>query len=61
MVSPMERALQTAIHMFATHPNVSKIKFIVVPILREWLHTASDLTCDFGLKIEKYAPGKPIC
>jgi len=31
LVSPMERAMQTAIHMFATHPNAAKIKFIVVP------------------------------
>lgn len=31
MVSPMRRALQTAIHMFKGHPNLPKISFLVVP------------------------------
>jgi phosphohistidine phosphatase SixA len=31
LVSPMERALQTAILMFADHKNLAKIKFIVAP------------------------------
>jgi len=51
LVSPMERAMQTAINMFASHTNVSKIKFIVVPQLREWLHCASDMTCDYISKL----------
>lgn len=57
LVSPMERALQTAIHMFANHKNVHQIKFIVTPLLREWLQCSSDLSSDVVTKMEKYAAG----
>ena len=40
MVSPMRRALSTAIHMFKSHPNLSKIQFLVVPQCHEIMHTS---------------------
>jgi hypothetical protein len=57
----MERAMQTAIHMFAGHKNLNKIKFIVAPQIREWLHCSSDMSGNFESKMERYAPGQPIC
>merc|ERR1740130_1983674 len=37
-VSPIQRALQTTIHMFKNHPSKDKIKFKVLPIVREILN-----------------------
>jgi len=45
LVSPMMRAMQTCVGMFKDHPRVANIKFIVVPILREILHTVCDVPC----------------
>ena len=45
LVSPMRRCLDTAYLIFKDNPNLEKIKFKVVPILREHLHTASDIPC----------------
>ena len=61
LVSPMQRAMQTAIHMFKNHKNLDKIKFLVVPILREIMYTANDIHVDPAKLIEKYAPGQEIC
>ena len=30
--------------MFATHPNKSKIKFLLIPIIKEGLYASNDLT-----------------
>eukprot|EP00347_Sterkiella_histriomuscorum_P017057 403350827 len=43
-VSPMIRACQTTVNMFATHPNRHKIKFIIAPIIKEGLNVSNDLT-----------------
>ena len=56
-VSPMQRALQTAIHMFKSHPNKGSLKVIVLPIVREVLETSNDIALDFDELIRKYAPG----
>lgn len=61
LVSPMRRALQTTIHMFATHPNLAKIKFIVVPQAHEIMHTSNDIPIDYNEIIREYAPGAAIC
>ena len=46
MVSPMQRAMQTAIHMFKGHPNLANIRFIVEPMIHEILHTTCDMHID---------------
>lgn len=57
----MQRALQTAIHMFKNHPNLDNIEFVVLPIVREVLETTNDLSLDIEATIAKYAVGQPIC
>lgn len=57
----MQRALQTAIHMFAHHPNAAKIQFLVVPQAHEVMHTSNDIPADFLEVVKKYAPGEAIC
>ena len=53
--------MQTTIHMYKNHPNKDKIHFVVLPIVREYLHTTSDVAINCGELIEKYAEGKEIC
>lgn len=43
-VSPMVRTMMTTINLFASHPNKSDIKFILVPMAKEGLHLCNDLT-----------------
>ncbi|CDW74880.1 UNKNOWN [Stylonychia lemnae] len=43
-VSPMIRACQTAIEMFAEHPNKNKIHFVLAPIIKEGLNCSNDLS-----------------
>ena len=61
LVSPMQRALQTAIHMFKNHPNKANLVCIVVPEVHEILHTTNDIHMDALELIQKYAPGQAIC
>lgn len=61
LVSPMRRALQTVIHMFSSHPNLSNIKFLVVPQAHEVMHTSNDVPIDVAEVIQTYAPGETIC
>jgi broad specificity phosphatase PhoE len=53
-VSPMQRALQTCIHLFKNHPNKKAIKFIVLPISREVLETSNDIALDIEEIMSKY-------
>jgi len=55
----MQRAMMTTIHMFKNHPNKANIKFVVLPIAREVLHTTNDIAMDCTEMIEKYGEGKP--
>jgi hypothetical protein len=48
----------TTIHMFKNHPNKEKIEFIVLPIVREILHTTNDIAMDIDFIMEKYGEGK---
>ena len=57
MVSPMRRALQTAIHMFKNHPNLSKMTFLVVPQCHEIMHTSNDIPMDCYKLMQQFAPG----
>lgn len=57
--SPMQRAMQTVIHMFKSHPNKDNIKFVVLPIIREVLHTVCDIAMDSDDLMKKFADGEP--
>ena len=43
-VSPMLRTCMTTTHMFKTHPNKDKIKFVIVPIAKEGMHLCNDFS-----------------
>ena len=57
--SPMQRAIMTTIHMFKNHPNKDNIQFIVLPIIREILHTTNDVAIDCDELMIKYGEGTP--
>jgi len=57
----MQRAIQTAIHMFKKHPNLANIRFIVLPIIREVLETSNDIMPNIETSAKKYSPGEAIC
>jgi broad specificity phosphatase PhoE len=57
IVSPMNRAMQTAIHMFKGHPNVKNIVFTVLPLVHEVFHTSNDAPQDVYELMKRYAPG----
>jgi hypothetical protein len=46
-VSPLRRAMMTAIHMFKKHPNKENIRFVVLPMAREVLNSANDISILF--------------
>ncbi|KAL4488132.1 hypothetical protein ABPG73_001543 [Tetrahymena malaccensis] len=43
-ISPLARALQTAFHLFKSHPNQANIKFVVLPDLTEILSKVQDIS-----------------
>jgi len=45
LVSPIQRTLETARLMFATHPNLPNIRFVVLPIIREIMANPDDIPC----------------
>jgi hypothetical protein len=51
--------MMTTVHMFKNHPEKNTIRFIVLPIAREVLHTTNDLCMDPYELVEKYGEGKP--
>ena len=53
-ISPLQRCLQTCIHMFKTHPNKAEIRFIVLPVVREVFATSNDIAHDIDDIIGKY-------
>ena len=61
LVSPMQRAMQTCIHMFKSHPNLNNIRFFVEPHVHEIMHTMNDICMDADELVQKYAPGQEIC
>jgi hypothetical protein len=58
MVSPLRRAMQTAIAMFKDHPNAKQIKFLVVPLIREVFHTVCDVPCDVHELMRTFGKGQ---
>lgn len=55
----MQRAMQTTIHMFKNHPNKDNMHFVVLPIVREVMHTTNDIAMDCFEMMEKFGEGKP--
>eukprot|EP00343_Euplotes_focardii_P009499 CAMPEP_0205823748 /NCGR_PEP_ID=MMETSP0206-20130828/17773_1 /ASSEMBLY_ACC=CAM_ASM_000279 /TAXON_ID=36767 /ORGANISM="Euplotes focardii, Strain TN1" /LENGTH=210 /DNA_ID=CAMNT_0053121191 /DNA_START=18 /DNA_END=647 /DNA_ORIENTATION=- len=53
-VSPLRRALETAYNVYKTHPDFKKIRFIVLPWIRESLNTSSDFPSDVENVIEEF-------
>ena len=47
--------------MFKNHPNKSTIKFIIVPILREVVHTYCDIPICAEALMRKFAKDKEMC
>jgi hypothetical protein len=45
--------------MFKDHPNVKNIKFIVVPLVREILHTVCDVPICAQELMKTFAKGSP--
>ena len=50
----------TTINMFKNHPNRSKIKFIVLPLIREVFFANGDIAMDHRKLIEKYGHGSEL-
>ena len=46
-VSPLRRALETAWRVFRYAEQFEEIEFVVVPTMREQLHTICDVPVDF--------------
>ena len=55
----MLRAMSTTVHMFKDHPNKDNIHFIVLPTVREVLHTVCDIAIDCFEMMDKFGEGKP--
>lgn len=60
-VSPLQRTIQTTIHLFKTHPNKKNIRFVVCPIVREVLETSNDISKDVKEVMAMYDPSQEIC
>jgi hypothetical protein len=57
----MQRAIQTAIHLFKDHPNKSQIRFVISPIVREVLETSNDIALNVQEIVHRYDPEQEIC
>ena len=55
--SPLQRAMMTTVNMFQNHPNKDKIKFVVLPMLREVFYSVSDIAIDCEELMQKYGEG----
>ena len=59
LVSPLRRALETAYLLFKNTSYFNSLNFVVVPLLRENLHTVCDIPQDFQLTLEEYSEKLP--
>lgn len=53
-VSPLRRTLETAYNTYKNHPNFEKIRFVVLPLIRESLNTSSDVPSSIEKIIEEF-------
>jgi hypothetical protein len=54
-ISPLRRALQTTYHVYKSHPDFEKIKFIILPSLREGLNTSSDIPANINDTVREFS------
>ena len=50
----MRRTLETAYHVYKKHPNFDKIRFILMPTIKESLNTSSDFPSDVDEIISEF-------
>lgn len=53
-VSPLRRTLETAYLCYSAHPDFERIRFVILPIIRESLNTSSDIPSDVDQVIEEF-------
>ena len=53
-MSPFRRAMLTAYHVYKNHPSFNKIKFIMVPELREHIEVAGDVPSDINEVVKSF-------
>lgn len=53
-VSPLRRALQTVHEIFKNHPDFDRINFVLMPKLREHLHSSNDIPVNIEEIVEQY-------
>jgi len=58
-MSPLRRAIETSWRLFSQSLNFGKIKFIVLPLLRENLHTICDIPVPFNEVLDEWSPKFP--
>jgi len=49
--------MMTTVHMYKNHPNKDNIHFVVLPIVREVLHTTCDIAMDCHEMMAKFSEG----
>jgi hypothetical protein len=54
LVSPLRRALETAYHAFKNHPTFDKIKFVIVPSMRECINISSDIPSNIEESVKEF-------
>ncbi len=54
-VSPLRRAIETAFLLFSQSIQFQKIKFVILPLLRENMHTICDVPVDFTTVIDEWS------
>ena len=59
LVSPLRRALETAYLLFKNTSYFNSLNFVVVPLLRENLHTVCDIPQDFQITLDEYSEKLP--
>jgi hypothetical protein len=59
LVSPLRRALETAYLLFKNTSYFDSLNFVVVPLLRENLHTVCDIPQDFQITLDEYSEKLP--
>ena len=50
----MRRTLQTTVELFAEHPRLEEIKFVVLPLAREILSNINDICVDYKATIVEF-------
>lgn len=53
-MSPLRRSLETAYNIYKAHPDFDRIRFIILPSIRESLNTSSDLPSDIDSIVSEY-------